>query len=193
MSLSKNHLSDDQLVELCQKGNLDSFSFLYERYIDAIYRFVYMKVFETPLAEDITSDIFFKVLNKINSYELDWKASFKTWIYTIAQNTVIDFYRTKKKSHDIEEIIETASQENDFWQEIDNKDKLRKILAFLDTQSEKTKEIVVMRFWDDLSFKEISQITGESVDNCKKIVSRTLKKMDITYFLILLTLIFTKL
>ena len=192
MSLQKNNLSDNQLVDLCQKGELDVFSILYERYIDAIYRFVYMKVFEVPLAEDITSDIFFKILKKIDSYEIDWKASFKTWIYTIAQNTVIDFFRTKKESHNLEEIIDSAFVQDDFWQDIDNKDRLQKVLAFLDTQTPKTKEIVIMRFWDDLSFKEISQITWESVDNCKKIVSRTLKKMDVPFLLFLLTLIFIK-
>jgi RNA polymerase sigma factor (sigma-70 family) len=64
---------------------------------------------------------------------------------------------------------------------LDNKEKVREIFNFFDTLNQKHKQILIMRFWDELSFKEISELTGESVDNCKKIVSRTVMKLGSEY------------
>ena len=60
---------------------------------------------------------------------------------------------------------------------IDNKTKLEEVIQYLGTLSERERIILTYRIWDDLSYDEISAITGESVDNCKKIVSRTLGKI----------------
>ncbi len=180
--------TDNEIIEKCQKWNQDAFWLLYDRYIDQIYKFVCLKVWDSQIAEDITSEILFKVFNKIDSYTIWWAASFKTWIYKVAYNAVIDYFRTRKEETSVDEVIDFVSYQNDFWQDIDNKDALKKIRMFLDTQPQKVKEICIMRFWDDLSFKEIAEITGESLDNCKKIVSRTLQKMptDIVVLCILL-------
>lgn len=180
---------DNDIIALCQSGDQEAFWQVYDRYIDQIYKFVYLKLWDTQIAEDITSDVFFKVFQKIWTYQIWWAASFKTWIFRVAYNTVIDHFRTKKEHTELEEVIEFIGYEDDFWKEIDNKETIRKILEFLDTQPPKVKEICIMRFWDDLSFKEIAEITGESVDNCKKIVSRTLQKMPTELLLCLFVLL----
>lgn len=179
-------ISEKELVLSCQKWNLENFTYLYDAHIDGVYRFVYLKVFNKEVAEDLTSDIFFKALSKINSYNPDKWASFKTWIYKIAYNTVIDYFRVNKENVDIEEVVETIPSSEDIGETIDNKDKIRKILAYLDSVDPKVKKIIILRFWDDLSFKEISEITWETVDNCKKIVSRTIAKIDIDTLILLL-------
>ncbi len=180
--------TDTEILELCQNWNQDAFWLLYDKYIDQIYKFVYLKLWDVSIAEDLTSEIFFKVFNKINTYHIGGAASFKTWIYKVAYNAIIDFFRTRKEDTDLEEIVEFVWYENDFWKEIDDKDAVKKVLTFLESQPEKARQICMMRFWDDLSFKEIATITWESVDNCKKIVSRTLQKMPtdiLALFLIL--------
>jgi len=63
--------------------------------------------------------------------------------------------------------------------DIDNRDKLHEVLDYMDTNlSERDKNIIMMRIWDDMSYEDISRITGESVSNSKKIVSRTLEKIS---------------
>lgn len=176
--------NDNEIIEICQKWNQEAFWFLYDKYIDQIYKFVWLKLWDVHIAEDVTSEIFFKVFNKIWTYQVGWVASFKTWIYKVAYNSVIDYFRTRKENTDIEEIIEFTWYENDFWKDIDDKDALKKVLSFLETQPEKVRQICMMRFWDDLSFKEIAFITWESIDNCKKIVSRTLQKMPTDIFIL---------
>jgi RNA polymerase sigma-70 factor (ECF subfamily) len=123
-------------------------------------------------------------MNSINSFKSQEWASFKSWIYTIANNKVIDFYRTQKTSTDIEECFDLWIH-HDFADDVDNKDKLNKILEFLDTLKADQKEVIVLRIWEDLSYKEISEITWKTLDNCKKIVSRNLKTIQANFILLL--------
>jgi RNA polymerase sigma-70 factor (ECF subfamily) len=124
-------------------------------------------------------------MNSINTFRSneEW-SSFKSWIYTIANNKVIDFYRTQKTETDIEECFDLWIHD-DFANDVDNKDKLQKILEFLDTLKPDQKEVIMLRIWEDLSYKEISEITWKTLDNCKKIVSRSLKNIQANFILLL--------
>lgn len=169
-------MSEQEVITLCQKWKLDYFSELYETYFDKIYKFVFLKTYDKELAQDITSETFLKALDKINTFKNNKESSFKAWIYRIAYNLVIDDYKVANRKVSIEEVIELW-YDFDFASDIDNKDKIKEVFNFFETLNPKHKQILIMRFWDDLSFKEISELTWESVDNCKKIVSRTLGKI----------------
>ncbi len=157
--------------------------------MDDIYRFVYRKIGDTQTSEDIVSSVWIKILNKIENYEEQSGATFKSWIYRIAHNSVIDYYRTKREQTDIDEIPE-PSFSLDFGKMIDDKDKLKEVVSYLKSISSKEREIVFLRVWDDMSYREISEIVGESVDNCKQIYSRSIKKIQanitLTVFLIII-------
>lgn len=171
-------MTDIEIVTLCQNWQLDSFWELYERYVDKIYKFIYLKTYDTDLSQDLTSQTFLKALDNINKFKVEENANFNAWIYRIAYNLIVDNYKKeeKKSTTNIDEILEIWYS-LDFAQDIDNKDKLKEILNYFDTLKEKHKQILLMRLWEDLSYKEISEITWESVANCKKIVSRTLAKI----------------
>lgn len=169
-------MSEQEVITLCQKWKLDYFSELYETYFDKIYKFVFLKTYDKQLAQDITSETFLKALDKINTFKNNKESSFKAWIYRIAYNLVIDDYKVANRKVSIEEVMEFW-YDFDFASDIDNKDKIKEVFNFFETLNPKHKQILIMRFWDDLSFKEISELTWESVDNCKKIVSRTLGKI----------------
>lgn len=182
-------MEDKELVIQCQSGNLSMFWELYDRYIDRIYKFIYIKTSSREIAEDIASEVFYKAMNSIGSFRsAEEGTSFKSWIYTIANNKVIDFYRTQKQVSDIEDCYDLWIH-NDFSWDVDNKDKIDKVLAFIETLKVDQKEVVLLRVWEDLSYKEISEITGKSLDNCKKIVSRSLKNIQANFILILLIIL----
>lgn len=181
-------MSEQEIIELCQKWHGEYFWELYEKYVDSIYKFVYLKTYDKELSEDITSQTFFKALDKIGSFKNDADAHFKAWIYRIAYNLVIDNYSSKKETVQIDELLEFGYDE-DFGKNLDNKEKLREVFAYFDTLKEKHKQILLMRLWDDLSYKEISELTGESLSNCKKVVSRTLANIPTTYMSLLFILL----
>ena len=93
-----------QAVARCQAGELAHFTLLYERYLEKVYRFIYFKTYHRQTAEDLTSLTFMKALEKVGSYDAG-KGRFSSWLYRIAQNTVIDHYRTAKLAANIDDIF----------------------------------------------------------------------------------------
>lgn len=181
-------MTEKEIINLCQKWFVENFSHLYETYFDQIYKFVFLKTYDKELSEDITSQTFLKAFDKINTFKNNKDANFRAWIYRIAYNLIIDNYKQKKEILNIDEILETWYDIN-FWQDLDNKDQIKEVFEYFWTLKDKHKEILIMRLWDDLSYKEISELTWESVDNCKKIVSRTLTKIPSTYLSLLIILL----
>lgn len=176
------------LINLYRSWDSQAFWILYDKYIDKVYDFIYFKTYDKFIAEDLTSDTFFKVLKWLKKFDTSKEnSSLKSWILKIAYNNVIDYYRTRKEELWLDDIVEKWI-ENNIWDEIDNKAKLKEVLDYLNCLEQAHREILIMRIWDNLSYNEISQITGKSQDNCKKIVSRTLLKVNgnITLLLILL-------
>ncbi|MDD2871724.1 MAG: RNA polymerase sigma factor [Candidatus Gracilibacteria bacterium] len=181
-------MEDLKIMQRCLDGQLEYFGKIYEKYIDKIYKFVYLKTTNKELAEDIVSDVFISALNSINSFRIDETSSVKSWIYRIAHNKVIDYYRTFKQTEDIGDYLDMSVQ-TDNAEQIDNKDKLNEVLQYLNTIKKEQREILIYRIWDDLSYNEISEITGKSVDNCKKIVSRQLKIISANFVIFIFILI----
>ncbi|MDP2090354.1 MAG: sigma-70 family RNA polymerase sigma factor [Candidatus Gracilibacteria bacterium] len=177
------------LINLCKSGDSQAFGIIYDRYIDKVYDFIYFKTYDKFIAEDITSDTFFKVLKGLNKFDTQKENfSLKSWILKIAYNNVVDYYRSKKEEVGLDDIIEKGI-ENNIGDEIDNKAKLKEVLDYLKGLEQSHREILIMRIWENLSYAEISEITGKTQDNCKKIVSRTLVKVNSNVTLLLLLLL----
>lgn len=117
-----------------------------------------------------------KALKRIASFRGEHEGEFFSWIYRIAYTTLVDQARSSHASISIDDV--EPSYTPDIAGSIDDSSRLDEVLAFLNTLSQKERTILTMRIWDDLSYAEISDITGESVSNSKKIVSRTLQKIS---------------
>jgi RNA polymerase sigma-70 factor (ECF subfamily) len=180
-------MRDREYICRFQNGDFEAFGVLYEKYIDAIFAFVYRKTSDKEIAEDITSRVWMKALKSLEFFGDRDNANFKSWIYRIAQNTVIDYYRTRKEQVDIDAIVEVGICE-DFAVRIDSNDKLSKVTEFLQTLKPIEREIVILRVWDDLSYKHIAGLLDKKEDNCKKIFSRALKKIQANIVMLLLIL-----
>lgn len=128
-----------------------------------------------------------KVMKKLGTYNEKEGASFKSWLYTVAGNTVIDYYRTKKEIVDVQEIAEIGFCD-DFGKNFDDKEKLREVQEFLRKLKPIEQEVVTLRVWDDLSYREIAEITGKTEDNCKQIYKRSIEKIHGNIALLLLLL-----
>lgn len=166
-------MTDEQLVAKIQDGKTQEFSILYDKYIRKIYDFIYFKLYHQETAEDLTSTTFLKALEKIDKFN-SRKGKFQAWLYQIAHNTVIDYFRTNKKTVDIEDVWD-LSDKCDVAHEVDNRVQMEEVRQVLKKLKPTQRQIVLLRLWQGLSHQEIADITGKSAANCKMIFSRSLK------------------
>src|SRR5512136_1892925 len=97
-----------ELVNQAKAGEAEAFGHLYEIYLDRIYRYIYFRVTDEQTAEDLISQVFTKAWENLDRYQPNGRP-FIAWLYTIAHNTVIDHYRTRKDTVPIENTISLAS------------------------------------------------------------------------------------
>lgn len=166
---------ESKAIFKCQQGELEHFSVLYELYFDKIYKFIFFKTLHRETAEDITSKTFFKAMDGITNFN-EAKGSFASWLFVIARRAVIDHYRTSKQRGDYYDCWEAASNE-DVFGDIANRQELEKINKFLRGLQREKRDLIIMRVWQDLSYKDISQITGKSEASLKMMFSRTISRL----------------
>jgi len=166
------------LYKLQTKRDPDAFAELYDYYVKQIYRFIYFKVSNHEEAEDITSDVFLKAWNYIN--QGNKIESFRGLLYRMARNSIIDFYRNKSKGQtlDLEKIDQAGLLRADNLEKqiAFNSDKQ---ILFEALQKLKTeyKEIVTLRYVEELKISEIAQITGKRRVATRVTLHRAIKKL----------------
>ena len=139
------------------KDAAETFTELYEHYLPKVFRYISYRVGDMDLAEDLTSVVFEKALTKIDSYRSN-KASFSTWLMTVARNTVIDHYRVKsrKLTISIEETLEIASEEASPEEEVIRKEELQRLGTYLRELSQQEREIISLKFGAELTNRQIA-------------------------------------
>jgi RNA polymerase sigma-70 factor, ECF subfamily len=169
-------MNDDSVyVAECKKGDTQAFGILYDRYIEKIYRFIYYKTFVQETAEDLTSDVFKKAFEKIHSFN-EVKGTFSAWIYRIARNAVIDYYRTQKRTVPIEDAFDLG-EEDDTIKDHDTSLMMKRVREFMKALSPRQREIITLRLWEERSYKEIADLIGGSEDSAKMAFSRAMKEL----------------
>lgn len=175
-------INEQQIIIACQQGDWSNFDELYNIYINKIYKFIYLKTLHKEVAEDLTSQVFLKVVEKVNNFQAS--SNFSAWIYTLARNTVIDFYRSKKIEFNVDECW-NITDNIDLPQNIDNRQQLQQVQQYLQKIPQKHREIIVMRVWGGMSFEEIAQITNKSEGGVKMSFYRLLRNIKKEVLLIL--------
>jgi RNA polymerase sigma-70 factor (ECF subfamily) len=165
---------------LAQRARTDdqAFSELYELYLDPIYGFVLKRVGHVQTAEDLTSDIFHKVFLHLESFN-PTKASFRTWIYQIATNRMIDYWRTegKRKTQAIEDLQIPNAQDNPARAMMEEEEK-RRIQSLLTILPEKQQQAVSLKYFSELSYEEIAGVMKISPNNVGVLLHRALKTLS---------------
>jgi len=168
--MSVNALSDQELVKGYVQGNSSCFEELLFRHKDKIFAFIVSKVRSLDLAEDLFHDTLIKVINSLKKGKYNEEGKFISWVMRIAHNLIIDHFRkiSKQKNikpnndFDIFDIIENGeiSQEQKVIQKQIHRDLNKLINQLPDDQ----KEVVKLRYFEDMSFKKISDLTGVSIN-----------------------------
>lgn len=168
-------MDETALISACQSGETERFAELYDLYSDRIFRFIFHKTMHRDLAEDLMSDTFLRALEKIGQFNAE-KGQFSTWIYTIARNIITDHWRSYREHKDIEDVWDLASLDD----VVDSAHKQlisEKLHMALKQLSPESREILMMRFWQDLSFAQIAELMGKSEGAVKMAAGRALQKL----------------
>lgn len=179
--MASHHKTKEEIdLELQQiekaRNNPICFEPLYNNYFDSIYRFVYNRISSYDQAGDITSQVFLKALQHLNSYTYKG-VPFSAWLFRIASNEVNQYYRNQKKciSLSIDEVhIENFITEVD---DTENANKKKLIFTALSRLPRSSVDLIQMRFFEDYSFREIADISGITENNAKVKVYRILDKI----------------
>lgn len=146
---------------------------IFRQYHDRIQHYILGKVSDYYIAEDLTSTVFLKISQKLQDYD-ESKASISTWIYTIANNTVIDFYRTNKTYEEVPEDIAVNGEPDE---EILRSEQLTELADALRQLTERERDIIILHFYHNRTLKEIALTMGMSYGNVKVVQQKALMKL----------------
>jgi RNA polymerase sigma-70 factor, ECF subfamily len=173
---------DKKLFFRMKKKDKDAFIEAYDLYADDIYRFIYFKIGKVEEAKDLTSAVFLKVWNYAQSRGLDESKSLRAFIYKTARNLIIDHYRSLRETESrLEDIKETEKilkdEKQNLLKQAENISDINLIKEGLNKLKDEYREIILMRFIDELSFSEIAEVTGKTPGTVRVLTFRALQAL----------------
>jgi len=165
-----NNLTDQQLIHLYMEGDADALATIIVRYKDKIYTSIYLLVKDKYLAEDIFQDVFIRVIDTLKCGRYTDEGKFLPWAMRIAHNMCVDHFRKVKRNPTIK-----TSDDRDIFEVLNfseagadqkmmagqSQDRVRKMVDML---PEDQREVIILRHYADLSFKEIAELTSCSIN-----------------------------
>ncbi len=165
-----NTYSDADLIRSYLKGNSSSFDVLLEKHQQRLFAFIYSKVYDKDIADDIFQDTFIKAIQTLNLGNYNEEGKFLPWIMRIAHNLVIDHFRRNKRmpKYDNRDDFDIFSQVCEPSKDIESiliDDQIQADLrSMIDTLPAEQHEVLFMRIFKEMSFKEIAEATGVSIN-----------------------------
>ena len=166
-----NNKADETLVSLYAEGENQAFNVLLNRYKDKLYSYIYYIVRNSEMTEDIFQETFMKAIITIRQGRYNENGKFSAWLRRIAHNLIIDSFRQEKSENLVScdepevNILNTIGlAEGTIENAIVNRQILSDVRRLMEFLPDEQREVVYMRFYQDLSFKEIAEQTGVSIN-----------------------------
>lgn len=166
-----NQLTDDMLVALYSKGENKAFDELLSRYQSKLFNYIYFVVRNQEQAEDIFQETFVKAIVTIQQGRYTADGRFGAWLTRIAHNLVIDSFRQERNENTVSndesevDLLNNAELcDDNIEMQMVNDQTLADVRRLVDALPDNQREVIYMRFYQDLSFKEIADITGVSIN-----------------------------
>lgn len=164
-------MTDDRLVTLYLEGNNYAFDTLLERYKSKLYYYIYFIVRSREVAEDIFQETFVKAIVTLQQGRYQPDGKFAAWITRIAHNLVIDQFRQERSENlisndetEVDLLNSAAFSEGTIESKIVNKQVLKDVRSLVDELPTCQREVVFMRYYQNMSFKDIAEVTGVSIN-----------------------------
>jgi RNA polymerase sigma-70 factor, ECF subfamily len=170
-----------ELIKKAKKGDTEAFGQVYEMLLDDVFRYIYFRV-GTGDAGDLAEDVFVKAWEHLSAYVEKKHSSFRSWIFTIAHNSIVDYHRQKKNVISLDTLDTLAALEHqdsmstpDF--DINGLLTIDLITKALQYLKEDAQQVVVLKYINELSYSEIAEIMHKSETAIRIIIYRSLKEL----------------
>jgi RNA polymerase sigma-70 factor (ECF subfamily) len=168
---------ENNLIRAAKSGDKQAFALLYQRNVQSVYQYIYMRVSDKELAEDITSDVFVRAYEKISSFERRG-VPFLGWLYHIAQGQVIDHYRRKSRRKEPQSLDEVTLEANSNPEQIAFRNiRHENLLAHVDELTDEQQHVIMLRFLQSHSLEETATLMGKNVGAVKALQFRALRSL----------------
>ena len=188
------NVTDEQLIHSYQKGEAEAFNVLYARYKNAIYHYFFRQVHTDSIADELHQDVWLNIIKSASSFSQ--QSSFKTWLYKIAHNRLIDHYR--QSSRQPLHLVQPFTQQEDLTEKIPETDKQiettnnqssgpdeilqeqqtsNALLQGINSLPEEQKEVFLLHEKSALTLQEIALITESSFESTKSRLRYAVKKL----------------
>lgn len=166
----------EKLVKKSQKGDAEAFAQLYDHFVNPIYRYIFFKVKKEDV-EDLTETLFLKSWENIKKYRKKKNTNFKSWIFRIAHNLVVDHYRLTREHSSLDPRLKETRKEADPVERADfslNNENLKEAIGNL---KKSYQQVIVLKFINEFSNEEISKTLKKSEGSIRILQFRALKAL----------------
>ena len=165
-------MTDEELALSYINGNNQAFDKLLSRSQDKIFNYIMYIVKDEDLANDLFQETFLKAITKMRSGRYTDTGKFFWWLTRVAHNVIIDYYRAQKsskiveptKDNDLSNLSSNSLMDSNRESELANEQVLRDVKKLVEALPESQREVVIMRYFQELSFKEIAEMTSVSIN-----------------------------
>ncbi len=169
---------DEQLLERAKAYDTNALAAIYDRYESKIYSYIYHRVGNPNLAQDLTSQVFLRMLEAIQN-ERAWKTSFSGWLYRIAHNLVIDHYRRRGRSTQVsyDDMPYLVSDKEGPEHAAERSFAAERLRSAINRLTEEQAQVVTLRFLEDLSIAEVAAAMGKTEGAVKALQYRAVMSL----------------
>jgi RNA polymerase sigma-70 factor, ECF subfamily len=169
------------LLERARQAEPEALAELYDQYVDRIYAYIYHRVGQAEVAEDLTGQVFTRMLEAIGAGH-PWRTSFTGWLYRIAHNLVIDYYRRRHRANfvELDDAAPIPATDGDPWRAAELRLESQRVRKALQMLTEEQSQVITLRFLEEFSIAEVAEMMGKTEGAIKALQYRailTLKRM----------------
>jgi RNA polymerase sigma-70 factor (ECF subfamily) len=167
--------NEQDLLEKAIRAEPAALGMLYDQYVERIYAYIYHRVGQADLAEDLTGQVFMRMLEAVRTGR-GWRTSFSGWLFRIAHNLVIDHYRRKHRATlvDIDDAEPVQAQAGDPVRSVENQYERERLRTALAKLTEEQSQVISLRFLEDLSIAEVAAIMEKTEGAVKALQYRAI-------------------
>jgi len=163
-----------QIIDGCKAGSAEDFSKLVDIYASRVHGYFYRLTGNRELCEELLSELFFKLVGKIGSYK---GGSFDSWLFKIATNIFHDYLRSKQRRKKLHEARKKQLQAEIIGPKRSESERIDKLQIQLGKLNDDTRELIMLRFYSQLSLKEMAVIRREPIGTTLSKLHRGLKRL----------------